>query len=175
MSASITITVPELASIEAKFAALAQGHADLTPLMDRIGMAMETTTLERFEAEEAPDGSKWQKSQAAKDRGGKTLTLSGRLRQSNTHLAGRDRVEIGTNVIYAGVHQNGFSGAQDVKAHKRTISQAFGRTLKSPIEVIVPAFTRNMDLPAREFLGVSAEDRDEIEGHYDDYILELAA
>ena len=75
--------------------------------MDQIGAALEDSTHQRFADETGPDGVKWKPSRRAREDGGKTLTDTRRLENSTTHLAGRLSVEIGTNMIYAGIHQFG--------------------------------------------------------------------
>lgn len=62
---------------------------------------------------------------------------------------------VGTNVAYARIHELGFDGTQNVQAHLRTIKQAWGMQLKSPVEVKVRAFTRHMKMPKRSFLATA--------------------
>ena len=50
---------------------------------------------------------------------------------SNTRCSGAARV--GSALAYAGVHQDGFSGAVRVPAHIRRITQAFGKALAFPV------------------------------------------
>lgn len=168
---SVTITAPALPGLEAKLGALLARSRDLSPLMDAIGMAMETTTHERFDAGVAPDGTPWTPSQRATDTDGKTLIDQALLKNSVTHRATSDQVEVGTNKVYARIHQLGFDGPQSVKSHKRHITSAFGLKLKSPVDVIVPEFTRKMAMPARPFLGVSADDEAEIGGLVADHLV----
>jgi phage gpG-like protein len=60
--------------------------------------------------------------------------------------------EVATNIEYAGVHEFGYSGSQSVKAHLRTIKQAFGRPLKSPVTQNVSAHSRHVNFPERSFM-----------------------
>lgn len=106
--ASVTIDLSELVAMNGRLDGLVARAADLTPLMENIGEAAVTSTVERFETESAPDGSKWKKSQRVVDFGGKTLTLGGFLGGSITHRAGSSEVEIGSGLIYARVHQLGY-------------------------------------------------------------------
>jgi phage gpG-like protein len=80
---------------------------------------------------------------------------SGNLRtsihQSITDAAAGIVAKVGTNVEYAAKHEYGFHGAEAVKAHLRTITQAFGRPI-SPREVLVRAHTRQVTYPERSFL-----------------------
>lgn len=81
---------------------------------------------------------------------------TGRLRRSITQRiedSGPDISGIvGTNVEYAAIHEFGFKGNVSVKQHLRQVKQVFGRKLKSPVQALVGAHTRNVDLPARSFL-----------------------
>lgn len=161
MSASITIRAEGVAQVEARLAGLVRQFGDLTPLMDEIGMGLVTSTQFRFEDEQGPDGSKWKPSIRARETGGKTLTDDGFLKQI-THNASATSVVVGSNLTYAAIHQFGFDGSISVPAHKRTITQAFGLKLKASKQVSVRAFDRNLNLPARPFLGLSVEDEADI-------------
>lgn len=58
----------------------------------------------------------------------------------------------GSRVPYAPVHELGYQGVQQVEAHTRTITEAFGEPLDSPTEVQVSAHRRPMSIPARPAL-----------------------
>lgn len=81
---------------------------------------------------------------------------TGRLRRSITYRVESGQTQIfgvvGTNVAYAARHEFGFHGTESVKAHLRTIKQAFGKRLKSPLAVQVRAHSRAVNYPARSFL-----------------------
>ena len=111
---------------------------DLTPVMREIGGMLVASTLDRFERGTAPDGSDWQKSARAEAEHGQTLIDTGRLRDSITHRASNDAVEVGTNVIYAAIHQ--FGGRIEAKKKNR----------------------KAVTMPARPFLGLSHGDREAI-------------
>jgi phage gpG-like protein len=66
---------------------------------------------------------------------------------------------VGTNVKYAGVHEYGFSGTVNIKAHIRKITQAFGRPLAAPTIANVRAHTASRNLPARSFLRSTLADK----------------
>lgn len=129
-------------------------------MLREIGSYAVSSTIARFRAGEAPDGSKWQPlayttklariggSKAFKKRGG--LTAAGRRRlgglkplidranlmRSITYAESGDRVSIGTNMIYGAIHQFGGDAGR-------------GRRAK---------------IPARPYLGFSRTDRLEIAG-----------
>lgn len=173
MTATLTIRADGQDDAERKLFLLAKRFGNLTPLMGRIGIVLETSTIERFDTESAPDGAKWKPSIRAKEEGGKTLTDRAILKNSITHVASASSAQVGTNVIYAGAHQEGIEKTVTVPEHKRRMTQAFGRQLRTPIEVIVGSFQRAMKLPARKFLGLSADDREEIEAQIVDYVADV--
>ena len=138
-------------------------------LMDGIGEMLVSSTIQRFEDEEGPDGKAWEPSIRAtpsedsrapvrrgKDgrllkgsgkkikgrKGGKTLTDTARLRKSIEHRATGDEVTVGSNVEYARIHQMGGRA---------------GRGL-------------SVDLPARPYLGVSKQDAEDIREMVGDFL-----
>lgn len=160
----VSITI-DTVNLRASLHKLQGRMGNLQPLFDGIGQAVVSETLERFGKEEAPDGSKWQKSERAKRDGRLTLTgrPGGHLRSSINPHARPDGVVVGTNMIYAAIHQFGFNGTQSVPAHERRILQAFGKPLDKPRTVQVKAHSRRMNLVARPFLGIGANEQAAIE------------
>ena len=61
------------------------------------------------------------------------------------------RVFSSGDVKYAAAHEFGFDGKEEVKAHTRTIKEAFGKAI-SPKEVFVRAFERHMVIPEKSFM-----------------------
>ncbi len=107
---------------------------DTQPLMESVGEALVSGTLQRFQDEEDPWGQKWRKSKRAEKKGGRTLTDTARLRRSIDYAATPDKVMVGSNVKYARIHQLG------------------GKTGKG----------HAVDMPARPYLGVSEDDMEEV-------------
>jgi phage virion morphogenesis protein len=131
---------------------LADKGRALGPLMDRIGLYLQGETRQRFEDQHGPDGTPWQPSQRAIEQSGQTLVDSARLRDSITHVAGSDSVEVGTNVLYAAIHQ--FGGRIEpvsAPALRFRIGDAW-------------VTTDHVDMPARPYLGLGADDPAEILG-----------
>jgi phage virion morphogenesis protein len=94
-------------AVKDRFNSLVLRLGDLTPAMDEIGSGLITSTLDRFEKGRGPDGNAWPPSLRATEDHGQTLILSGRLRASITWKATQREVEVGTNVVYAAIHQLG--------------------------------------------------------------------
>lgn len=159
--AAIRITVNDEA-INAALARLEKKSGSKQPLMEQIGASLLASTQLRFEREQAPDGSPWPKSIRAALEGGQTLTDSARLKQSLTYVATEDAVEVGTNVIYAAIHQ--FGGRITAKNAKALRFKVAGQTVQ----------VKSVDIPARPFLGIDDEDRIEIEQIVADYLEDAA-
>jgi phage virion morphogenesis protein len=149
--ASLTISWRE----EAVVAALRDLAATLKHpkrVMADIGRSLRASTLERFRTERDPDDRAWIPSRRRAEGSPRpTLTLSARLRSSISSRATDSEVRIGTNVIYAATHQ--FGGTIRPKTAKALVF-----ALPSGQWVQAKAVT----IPARPFLGVSADDRQEI-------------
>lgn len=110
------------------------------PALGEIGAMLLTSTQKRFEDERDPGGRAWE---PLRHRSGPILRLSGRLYQSLTYAVGSNQVEVGTNTIYARIHQMGGKA---------------GRGLK-------------VTIPAREYLGLDAADERESLAIVNDYLL----
>lgn len=122
---------------------LADRLTDLEPAMAGIGMALEALVRDRFDSGHGPGGAAWQPSRRAIATGGTTLVKSGRLRRSITSRASPDSVEIGTDVIYAVIHQEG-GGIAPRRAERLLFTTFDGRTVAAD----------RVDIPARPFLGM---------------------
>lgn len=140
---------------------LARRLGNLTPVMDEIGGALETSTVLRFERETGPGGAKWPPSLRAQLTGGQTLTDTARLRQSITHRADSDSVAVGTNVIYAAIHQ--FGGTISAKSARALVFRLADGTTRQ---------VRSVTIPARPFLGVDDDDRAAIADIISDWLAE---
>lgn len=158
MTATYSIRVAGQEQLERQLARAMRVIGDLSGLMEAIGLYLESSTLERFDSETAPDGSDWDTSTRARLEGGKTLTDSGQLKASISSDSGRDWAAVGSNKIYAGVHNEG--ATIKAKTDKGLAFQLPGGL----------GFRRIMEveLPRRQFLGLSAEDKDEIYALIDD-------
>lgn len=160
MAVKLTIRLDNK-SVTAKIAHLERATADLTPLMIDIGNFLEGSTKDRLmQSNTSPGGVPWPQSMRAKEDGGKTLVDSRRLLGSIVNVPGAKSVEIGSNLVYAGIHQ---TGGDIVPKNGKALAFA----LPNGEFVTVGKVT----IPARPYLGVSADDVatiDElVEGHLD--------
>lgn len=123
---------------------------DLTPVMDRLGEQLTRSTKERFKEGTAPDGTKWAPKSAttlarygAKADARPLFGPTGLLSQQIFHQADAQSVEWGSNLIYSAVMQFGAAkGAFGTMSNGASIPWG--------------------NIPARPFIGVSAEDEVQI-------------
>lgn len=174
----IEIQINDHAAIAGLNALIARG-SDISPLMAMLGEKLADSTKERFATSTAPDGSPWapnahqvirqlldrNKRSFSKRTGALTKTgnriaagkkpLIGETRALSTtihyQLLGRDTVVIGSGMEYAATQQFGAKKG------------AFGKTRRNgPIPW--------GDIPARPFLGISAQDERTITSVINEYL-----
>lgn len=147
---------PDFSRLKRDLAAL--GDFDGLGLNKKIGEVLVSSTKKRFEDETAPDGTKWPKSYRAAARGGQTLSDKGRLKNSISYQASATKVEVGTNVKYAHVHQEGMEiKAKNAKFLRFRVGGGWAKKKK-------------VTIPKRPFLGISDEDMEEIDDTILDHI-----
>lgn len=132
--------------------------ADRTLMLSDIGEYVERATRERAAQEIAPDGTPWTAlSPRYKAYKSKRRPAAGILRLDNhmlrdelTHQVDGDTVAVGTRVKYGAVHQFG-----------ATITPKKGPALVfEGLDGLV--FAKRVTVPARPWLGLSAEDETEV-------------
>ncbi len=116
-------------------------------LLSAVGEVMISGTLQRFQDEEDPDGQPW----TATRRGGKILSLTARLQRSIEKHVTDDAVMVGSNLVYALIHQMG-----------GTITPKNGQYLKFKTQGGQWVQVREITIPARPYLGISEDDKEEI-------------
>jgi phage gpG-like protein len=129
-------TAQIIARVKMRAAAVGPGSPQIREALTRIGLYV--TTLAKLNVR------------------GKNLIDTGRLLNSiryefftEGNVSG---IRIGSfNVPYAAVHEFGYTGQQQVPAHKRLISKAWGRPIPTQL-VTVPAHTRMMRIKKRAYL-----------------------
>lgn len=147
--------------LSARLARARAALTDFSPAMAAIASHLEETTRERFERSAGPDGAAWKPSRRAQEQGGRTLIDSGRLLASLATFADATRAIVGTNLVYAAIHQ--FGGV--IRARGRAAGGAGALRLPFPDRRAGTPFTlrQSVTLPARPYLGFSAEDRVTVE------------
>ena len=141
----LSIKLDGVSQLTQKLKSQAERLRNLQPLWQLVGMYVQRQTIkERFDQEQAPDGTKWKplsparvKQRLKRHKAGsmKILQDVGELRRSIQYEAGPNYVRIGSNLKYARTHQ-------------------FGRG----------------NIPARPFLGVTPNERQHINDMFKAYL-----
>jgi phage virion morphogenesis protein len=170
----VSITL-DVSRVQAALGNLVRAAEDLRAPFDEIGDMLVASTIHRFETGTGPDGVAWIPSKRAQATNTKTLVERGRLRDSIVHEAGANFVAVGSNLVYAAIHQLGGTIDKEARsqvnltagksskfisaasARKRT--KAKSRTVFGT-EVTIGA--HSVTIPARPYLGFSQEDTTEI-------------
>lgn len=124
----------------------ARGLAEHQAILADIGEALVSSTIQHFVEGKGPDGEDWKPSERSERDGGKPLSDSGRLRQSIEYATAPDSVMVGTNVIYARIHQLG----GEIRPKKKKALKVRGR----PVGKVT--------MPARPYLYMDEEDKAEV-------------
>lgn len=148
---ALEVETVSVARLGAAFSELMMRMGNLSQPMDVIGAALVDSTHHRFSTGIGPGGRPWDTSHRAAEEGGQTLVESRRLEDSITHNPTHNSVEVGTNVIYAGIHQ--FGGTIKAKGGGQLKFKIGGQWVS----------VEEVDIPARPFLGIDDADSIEIE------------
>ncbi len=146
---SIDVQIRDKEVLQA-FTRLISVMGDTTPVMSAIGTGLVASTHRRFVSQKSPDGESWKtlNSEYKKTkRNSRILTESGRLRDSINYRATRDQVTVGTNVIYAAVHQLGAT------IKPKSASHLVFRLTSGIV------LAKSVTIPARPYLGISDDDQ----------------
>ncbi len=152
MSASIKVNVAGLQRVHrALNKSGRKAKYGMTQLMNLIGDDLVESTQKRFERQTSPDNRFWTPLSAAtrkarRQPNPRILRNRGLLYQSLTHRSTSNTLQVGTNNIYAGIHQ--FGGKTGV-GHK-------------------------VSIPARPFLGLSSADSAKIGRRCDSFLRKVS-
>lgn len=123
-------------------------------VLDTTAEIVADTAVEYFKerfTEKSYDGNPWTPPAKQKNKGSLLIQSGALLNSIRPTYIGRDKVTISAGdlkVDYARVHNEGFQGTVSVKA--------FSRIRKGKTEH-VNSFTRNMNIPKRQFMGKADE------------------
>lgn len=130
------------------------GNLETRGALNAIAEGLRTSTVERFTEEKSPEGKKWKPSIRAREEGGKTLTKTAHLKNSIRAKVSENGLAVGTNDIRAATHQ--FGDERTIRAkNKPYLTFKIGGQWKRVVSVKV-------NIPARPFLGISAQDEQDI-------------
>ncbi len=146
--AQISVTIVDK-EVQRAFEQLVGLMQHTRPVMAAIGVGLVGSTHMRFITQTDPDGVAWRSlnpEYAKTKRNTRILTESGRLRNSINSRPSDHSVLVGTNTIYAAVHQFG------AVIKPKNASHLFFRIGGNLI------VKDSVTLPARPFLGISDQD-----------------
>ena len=151
MSTSITIEIDGLASVREALQRMVNQSQDLTPLMENVAKTLASETSANFAAQGRPS---WvpilESTKAARAKKGKwpgkMLQVSGALASSITTAHTSNTAQVGTNVIYAAIHQFGGQTAP------HTIAAKYAKALAWPGGFAKKVNHPGSKIPARPFL-----------------------
>jgi phage virion morphogenesis protein len=157
MSTSIQVEIDGLASVQAALQRMVDQSQDLSTLMMSVAQTLAAETESNFAAQGRPSWvpllESTRASRAAKGTGtGKMLQVTGRLASSITTAHTNNTAQVGTNVIYAAIHQFGGQTAP------HTIAAKYAKALAWP----GGGFAKKVNhpgskIPARPFLPFTSE------------------
>jgi phage virion morphogenesis protein len=165
--ALLQITINDKA-VTRRLKRMTDGLLNLRPAFKSIGEYMVRETELRFDAQEDPEGNAWEDLAPATWRSkkhAKILTEKSNLRSRIVYRAGSESVRIGTNVVYAAVHQFGLDEQVNVSGHRRKVKSRdvkSGRKKTASGVSFVTAHLRKAHIPARPYLGANDDNRKEI-------------
>jgi phage gpG-like protein len=165
---------PVIAGLDRLQAALEENAG----LLRIIGAYGRDSTVRRMESQTAPDGTPWTPLNPAyaaiKPAGYDILYLHGDLRNSQTFRAGVGEVSWGSPMVYAAAQQ---FGAVIVPKNAKALSFVLGDTFGAGAGKLygltqgVLVQVKSVTIPARPYLGLSAEDREEITLLAEEYLM----
>lgn len=148
---------------------------DLAPVFKNIGEYQVGSTKQRFKDEKDPDGQRWKDLNpiyAQTKKGPRILTGRTRSLSQIIYQAAEQSVEIGSNLIYARIHQEG----GDIRAKNGgALVFSMGRAPggKNSGEQVFKL--KKVTIPRRSFLGINAADQERIEEIVRDHFEEALA
>lgn len=146
MTLAISIDVYGFDTIEAALARL--NPLQTNTLLESLARMMRDAIRERLIAGgPSPDGAAWKPNSEGRR---PILHKSGALARSIDYAVAGMQAVVGSGLIYAAIHQ--FGGVIVPKA-KRTLAFMIGNR---------PVFARKVTMPARPYIGLSADDRAEL-------------
>ena len=170
----MVVTVePRMAAVIKRLKKLDIALDDTGPILDEIGDVLRKTTVSRFYSQTSPTGKRWKRSKAARKQRRLTLVRTGDLRESIRVVQSGGKVEVGTDIWYAKIHQRG--GPIDAEYKRKSGKTSsfkvpslpnLSPNASSSLRLAQSALrrqrrkaARKVKLPARKFLGVSKRDR----------------
>ncbi|MEQ9868592.1 phage virion morphogenesis protein [Pectobacterium odoriferum] len=148
------------------------------PLMREIAAAMHDAVEENFSQQGRPAWAGWSPRYAKQRQGGKILQKRGRLAKSISEYSDNDSATVGTNVVYARIHQEGGTiniPARSQRAYYKqskdgSVGNRFVKKSKSNFSQWNTMGEYKITIPARPFLHLTESDIEGMENTAHDYL-----
>ncbi|AIK14259.1 putative phage-related protein [Pectobacterium atrosepticum] len=148
------------------------------PLMREMAAAMHDAVEENFAQQGRPAWAGWSPRYAKKRQGGKILQKSGRLAASINEYSDNDSATVGTNVVYARIHQEGGTinmPARSQRAYYKqnkdgSVGNRFVKKSKSNFSQWNTMGEYRITIPARPFLHLTESDVEGMENTAAEYL-----
>ncbi|MEI7409276.1 phage virion morphogenesis protein [Pectobacterium aroidearum] len=148
------------------------------PLMREIAAAMHDAVEENFAQQGRPAWAGWSPRYAKQRQGGKILQKRGRLAKSISEYSDNDSATVGTNVIYARIHQEGGTiniPARSQRAYYKqnkdgSVGNRFVKKSKSNFSQWNTMGEYKITIPARPFLHLTESDVEGMENTAAEYL-----
>jgi phage virion morphogenesis protein len=162
----ITIKMDGADAVRERLREISARMSNMSPIMKAIGDRVVEQTKRRFNAGgPAPDGTPWAAPKAKNPKRRGTLRVTDHLRDSIRYqMIGNNAVAIGTNKVYAAIHQLGGRTAEHI------IRPRNKKALKTPYGLFKQVRHPGSVIPARPFLGLSEANSNEIISIINEYI-----
>jgi len=178
---TVSITINGSDAINKKLRDLGSGN--FAGLYARIGEVVKQQVDQRFDKQVDPSGAPWAPRKelgglSSSGKANRILQKTNRLRLSIQYQAQSDAVLVGTNVVYAPIHQ--FGGVVNVaitpKMRKYFWAKYYeNQNPKYKYMALTKKTSFRIQIPARAFLGINDQDKKEINQVIEDYIRERIA
>lgn len=143
---------------------LQRAAADASPVMAQIAGVMHDAVEENFAQQGRPKWAGLKLPVSKRRSGGMILQDSGQLAASIVQASDATSATVGTNKIYAAIHQFGGQTRPHVILPRNKKALAFGG------RVVKKVNHPGSKIPARPFLSLTSEDEDRIVGKVDAYL-----
>ena len=154
--ASLTARFEGLDQVQAALREMARLGRQPATLLRPIGAILASNTKDRFDAGTDPTGQRWaplHPAYLAVKRGPSVLKASLQLQKSITFRVAGDELAIGTNKVYAAIHQFGGTIRPKKPGGRLIFRDAAGQAWGA---------ARQVTIPARPYLGISDGDARDI-------------
>lgn len=115
--------------------------------LKEVGETIHSMAVDAFVEQQSPEGERWEESKRAKKEGGKTLVDTATLQNSLSVSADAGQVTVGSNMVYAAIHQLGGQAGRGHRLHlpaRPFLPDVEGKVLRTEVLEIVAEHLRRI-------------------------------